>query len=119
MTNLWWDYLGAGYAIAVIFATFFTKIVVFRPLSDRCNLTVNCDKPGMCLPLPWVQVIAILANADDEIIHDGLDVVFSIKYGMLFLVSGLIWPIFLGILLLKAYARVSGKPVDIDTTIKF
>ncbi|KKS43678.1 MAG: hypothetical protein UV48_C0028G0002 [Candidatus Azambacteria bacterium GW2011_GWA2_42_9] len=120
MTNLGWGYLGLGYIIAVIFAAFFTKMVVIRPLYGG-KLTINCRKSVMYLPLslPWVHVIVILANIDDEIILDGLDVVFSIKHGGLLLMSGLIWPVSLSVLLLEAYVRISGKPLDINTTINF
>ena len=75
---------------------------------------INSNEPISSIELPWAHVIVVLTNADDEILFSSLKIVFSIRLGWLFLLSGLLWPIFLGVLVLEALGRIYGKPLSIN-----
>ena len=112
MSYLQWGglYLLVGYVIALIFAGFFTKIFVMKCFSGDGKLEIKGDKPcSFFIHLPWVHVLVVLINADDEILFSGSKVVFSIKLGWLFLVSALIWPVFLVILSIMVLGKIFGK----------
>ncbi len=102
-------YLVIGYIVALIFASFFTKIFVMKCFSGDGKLEIKGDKPCSFIHLPWAHVIVVLINADDEILFSGSKIVFSIKLGWLFLVSALIWPVFLVILSIMILGKIFGK----------
>ncbi len=116
MDYLWWGglYLLVGYAVALIFALFFTKILVVKLSPVNGKFEINSNEPISSIELPWAHVIVVLTNADDEILFSSLKIVFSIRLGWLFLLSGLLWPIFLGVLVLEALGRIYGKPLSIN-----
>lgn len=77
--NLLWGYLAIGFAVTLIFAYFFTKIIILKKMPN---------------------------------------VIFQLNLGLLFLISVLIWPIFLVFLITIAYANIFGEQLSTESETK-
>lgn len=104
-------YLVVGYVVAIIFASFFTKVSIIQ-LSKENKIEIKSEKSCIILPLKFFnlkffKLIVILANTNDEIF--GYSKIFQLKYGWVFLISSLFWPVFLVILGFHAFGAILGK----------
>lgn len=104
-------YLLIGFAVALIFAHFFTKIIVFKTSIDKDGdkkIGIINNKSFSIYNLSRFTII--FADVDDEFsIISGFTIVFKLKLGLLLLINILIWPISLCILILETYLIVFGK----------
>ena len=110
-------YLLIGFVVALIFAGFFTKIVVIKKSSDKDGnkkIVILHEKPAYFLSLS--RFIIILTNVDNDFSLTGFTKLFQLKLGLLFLINILIWPISFFILILMVFTTVFGKRFTISNT---
>lgn len=118
--NLLWGYLAVGFLVALIYAVFFTRIIILKKISsEKNNCEIHLEKVDKSLYiLHFERFFIVFTDIENEVLFNGFNNIFQLKLGLLFLVSGLIWPIFLIVLILILCVHIFGKQLSAEPESK-